>query len=1168
MPRIEPELQRLKEIKTLPSLLKYLKEDLNWPIGSDDVEDVTFDYDPAELGFDSASTAKIDEVRQLRPLTAGQKWGIFWVKFGKKQLPVQMLRRALGNLVVKKRASTKKSDKAAWHMHDLLFISAYGDDDNRHITFAHFSESEDSEKSLPVLKVLGWDDDDTLLHLKDTYKTLVTCLNWETTPTDDPEAWREHWSKAFKLTHKEVINTTKELVVELAQLATVIKKSVLTSIKAETEKGPWRKLMLAFKKTLIKDLDEDQFADVIAQTVSYGLLTARLSSDGQISLKNLVDMVPSTNPFLKELLQHFLTSAGMKGLFDVDEAGINDVVELLNRANAQAIRNDFGKKTDGEDPVIHFYEHFLGIYNKKLKVERGVFYTPQPVVTYIVRNIHEILRRDFALEDGLADTSTWSEVQQKHNGIKIPESIKDPARTHFVQILDPATGTATFLIEVIDVIYTTMINKWSKAGMSKSEMLKAWNSYVPNHLLPRLYAFELIMAPYAIAHIKIGLKLAETGYNFQSKERARVYLCNTLESWEAESEFEVFKALALEHKAVSEVKRLNHFTVIIGNPPYLREKTKGGKEEHKRIGDWVRFGGNGSPIFDDFIKPLTQLNQGMHAKLAYELSVMFWRVSLWSVLERGAKIGVIGYISPRAYIAGPGHAGMRGWIKSHVNYLWLTDLGGDNRGARKTDNIFNIETGVSVGICVKTPTPTNTNCKVFYRDVTGSAEEKLLALKTDDDAQASKWAECPPNADTFMPPATSDYMSWPKLTDIFPWQHSGVQFKRLWPIGESPEILESRWRKLLTLPDKDKGAAYVETDARLISSGPATKQSLRFTGIAQLPTNTPPPPASRYCYRSLDRQWALLDERLADRIRPGLLSTIGPKQIFALTLMSKQLGLGPAISMTCHMPDMDAFCNRGAKDVIPLWRDSLATKPNLPLDFLDTVSQELGHQISAEEIFSYCSAILATPRYAELFSEELTTPGPRIPISKSYEVFNKAATLGTKFIWLQTFGERWVSPNPCAKPGINGDARIHNPISEAPEDYPDDYHYNPVDHTLKIGNGSLLNVRPEVYYYSQSGFKPVESWLRYRMKKRAGRAGKDTTRSSLDAVRPPKWTFTNELLELLWVIEGCVDLWPELEGVLNEVTQGPLISLDKLPKPSDSERNEPEIGEQIQLRLI
>ena len=307
MPRIDPELQRLKDIRTFKSLLKYLKEELNWPIPDGEPDEVSFNYEPAELGFNAEASAEIEEVKQLRPLDTNQKWGIFWVKFGKKQLPVQMLRRALGNLVMKSRASSKKNaDVSAWKMHDLLFISAYGEDTNRHITFAHFSESTDSEKSLPVLKVLGWDEDDTLLHLKNTYKTLVTTLNWENTPVNDPDAWRKQWSSAFTLGHREVINTTKELVEELAKLATVIKKSVLTSIKAETEKGPWKKLMLAFQKTLIKDLDEDQFADVIAQTVSYGLLTARLSSDGPISLKNLVDMVPSTNPFLKELLQHFL----------------------------------------------------------------------------------------------------------------------------------------------------------------------------------------------------------------------------------------------------------------------------------------------------------------------------------------------------------------------------------------------------------------------------------------------------------------------------------------------------------------------------------------------------------------------------------------------------------------------------------------------------------------------------------------------------------------------------------------------------------------------------------------------------------------------------------------------------------------------------------------------
>jgi predicted helicase len=727
MPRIEPELQRLQEIKTLPSLLKYLKDDLNWPIESDKVEDVTFDYNPAELGFDSDSTAKIDEVLQLRPLSTNQTWGIFWVKFAKKKLPVQMLRRALGNLVVKKRTSTKKAERAAWEMHDLLFISAYGDDNNRHITFAHFSENEDSTKALPVLKVLGWDEDDTLLHLKDTYKTLIETLHWDKTPTNDPVAWRDHWSSAFKVGHREVINTTKELVIELAQLATVIKKSVLTSIKAETEKGPWKRLMLAFQKTLIKDLDEDQFADVIAQTVSYGLLTARLSSDGPISLKNLVDMVPSTNPFLKELLQHFLTSAGMKGLFDVDEAGINDVVELLNRANAQAIRNDFGKKTDGEDPVIHFYEHFLGAYNKKLKVERGVFYTPQPVVSYIVRSVHEILQKDFGLDDGLADTSTWAEVQKKNKALKIPEGIKDPKIEPFVQILDPATGTATFLIEVIELIHNTMVSKWDRERTSKSEQIRKWNTYVPTHLLPRLYAYELMMAPYAIAHMKVGLKLKETGFTAWEKlgpeNRANIFLTNSLEPWVSQLDLPGFQALAHEASAVNEVKKNRVFTVVIGNPPYsgvssnegpwieslLRSKLPDGS------GDYFSYNGlplnepNTRWLNDDYVK-FIRLSQAIASK---------------------SGMCIAGLITNHSWFENPTFRGMRQSTLHTFPQIHLLDLHGNSKkresgpNGDKDENIFEIQQGVAISLLVSG----NKGRVIRHAELFGSRAHKYLKLR-------------------------------------------------------------------------------------------------------------------------------------------------------------------------------------------------------------------------------------------------------------------------------------------------------------------------------------------------------------------------------------------------------------------------------------------------------
>jgi hypothetical protein len=275
------------------------------------------------------------------------------------------------------------------------------------------------------------------------------------------------------------------------------------------------------------------------------------------------------------MLQTFLKAGGRKGGIDFDELGIQDVVELLrgDETDLPAILRDFGNKTRGEDPVIHFYEHFLSAYNKKLKVQRGVFYTPQPVVSYIVRSVHELLQTEFGLADGLADTTTWGEMLKKHPGLKLPPLTDEPNEKRtispdepFVQILDPATGTATFLVEVIDVIHRTLAAKWKQQRLTDAQQRAAWNDYVPKHLLPRLHAFELMMAPYAIAHMKIGLKLAETGYRFGTEERARIYLTNALEPWVKQLPLIGFDALAHEAAAVNEIKRHKRFTVVIGNP--------------------------------------------------------------------------------------------------------------------------------------------------------------------------------------------------------------------------------------------------------------------------------------------------------------------------------------------------------------------------------------------------------------------------------------------------------------------------------------------------------------------------------------------------------------------------------------------------------------------------
>ena len=572
--------ERLACIRRFDQLVAYLRDELGWPINSDDFEELTFEYTPEELGIDAKNAAKIQEIKRLRPLVPGQPWGIFFVKFEPKRLPVVALRRILGQVAFKKRTSANKSERQAWAADDLLFVSNYGEGEERRIAFAHFSKPQDGH-DLPTLKVLGWDNLDTPLHLDAVASELTTHLAWPD-GEDDPNAWRERWRAAFKLRHREIITTSKELSERLAKLARAIRDRIGTTLAIETETGPLTKLMTAFQTALVHDLDEAGFADMYAQTIAYGLLSARITDPARRTADDFAAHM-RTNPFLRELMETFLRVGGRNGKaggpgIDFDELGASEVVELLDHANIEAVVRDFGDRNPQEDPVIHFYEHFLAAYDKQQKVSRGVFYTPRPVVSYIVRSVDELLRSEFGLTDGLADTTTWGGMAKRHKDLEVPDGT--PPDQAFVQILDPATGTGTFLVEVIDLIHRTMIEKWKAQGHGEWRIEALWNDYVPKHLLPRLYGYELLMAPYAIAHLKIGLKLYETGYRFESDERARVYLTNALQpAGDGQLTLDFLPALAHEAQAVNEIKQKQQFTVVMGNPPYLGEAGRGG--------DWI-----------------------------------------------------------------------------------------------------------------------------------------------------------------------------------------------------------------------------------------------------------------------------------------------------------------------------------------------------------------------------------------------------------------------------------------------------------------------------------------------------------------------------------------------------------------------------------------------------
>ncbi len=518
-------------------------------------------------------------------------------------------------------------------------------------------------------------------------------------------------------------------------------------LAAESEHGSLRALHKTFQTALIHDLSEDSFADTYAQTITYGLLTTAISrtdrSGGRESTaliaENITDMVPVTNPFLKEMLQTFLHVGGRKGGINFDELGIQDVVELLRgeETDLPAILRDFGNRTRGEDPVIHFYEHFLSAYNKKLKIQRGVFYTPQPVVSYIVRSVHELLQTEFGLEDGLASTVTWGEMAKKHvvpagnvgtqsqgsetsgkipslaldsgdpwnddhQKFKIPEGT-DP-NSPFVVILDPATGTATFLVEVIDTIYKTLSTKWRKQGMTDKQQAAAWNEYVPKHLLPRLYGYELMMAPYAIAHMKIGLKLHETGYRFLSEERARIYLTNALEpASDDKKQMEIEEwasALAHEVQAVNAVKRGQRFTVVVGNPPYSGHSANNGK--------WIaemlrkRFL-QSAGYFEVDGAPLGERNP----KWLNDDYVKFIRLAQVTIEQ--AKTGVLGFITNHGYLDNPTFRGMRQSLTQTFDQCCFFDLHGNSKKKEKAENggkdenVFDIQQGVAIGLFLHAP---------------------------------------------------------------------------------------------------------------------------------------------------------------------------------------------------------------------------------------------------------------------------------------------------------------------------------------------------------------------------------------------------------------------------------------------------------------------------------
>lgn len=913
---------------------------------------------------------------------------------------------------------------------------------------------------------------------------------------------------------------------------------------------PVRALYTAF--TALAPQTAPEFADACAQSLTYGLLGARWlarAAEPPFGVQTVRALLPGFSPFLRQVFAKLLALRAAPPLGPL----IDELIAFLDRTDVAAVFAPAGR-----DPIIFFYEDFLDQYDPQLRKERGVYYTPAEVVSYMVHAADAALRSRFGLPLGLADPTSWAEFA-KARGIAVPRGVRPDEP--FVQVLDPAAGTGTFLLRVIEVVHQRMMAAFAVRGLSTAASGAAWVEYVRHQLLARLHGCELMVAPYLICHLRLGLALSETGFQFTGDDQLRVLLTSTLELTDRQGTPRRGPAATAQARAARRLKETTPISVVLGNPPYDKQARAGRAAEQL----WVVAGkvpGRSSPasLFDDLRAVARARTVFSHHAALYNLYVYFWRWTLWKVLEqRGGQPGVVALVTASSWLSGPGFVGLRKLARELTEEIFTVDLGGDSLGTGPEPNVFSIQSAVAITMGVRAGVPSAQPARAQYRKVSGaSAAAKLAALaRLAEDPLGGPWqlASAGLEEPLLPPTGSAQWLAMPALADLCPWQQPGCMFSRLWPLCPQPAPLLARWRHFVGAEVTGRAALY---------QTPASGRSIHtrvgpLPRLAELPADADPPPLRRYAWRSFDRQWVLADPRLAKTESPSLWQCAADPQVFFASLISKPMSAGPAITVAAHVPDKDFFCGRGGKDILPLYRDPGGRVPNVTAGLLPRLAHLLGvPALPAEELAAYFYALLSAPDYSQRFAAALKTPGPRVPLTRSARLWQEAADLGRTLIWLHTYAERYTDPAAGRGeriPEVPGLTWVRPPtcLPEAPSHLA----YAAVAQTLTIGDGVLGGVRPEVWEFRVSRMQVVKKWLGYRTRRGAGRAARSA--NPLDQIRPAQWPpeWSGELLDLLRVLTLTVELWPAQEQLLTRICSGPLILAAELPVPTAAERREP-----------
>lgn len=795
------------------------------------------------------------------------------------------------------------------------------------------------------------------------------------------------------------IGTAKELANRMAGMTRMVRDLILSALQQEEEKaaqvksGVVRETMpgygaqtnwlhewlRAFRDTLIPDLYEHQFADMFAQTLAYGLFAARVHEPNRpFSRESAAVNLPRTNPFLRELFEQI---AGVR-MPDTIAWAVDDMVQLLKHADMAEILRDFGKCKGREDPVVHFYETFLAAYDPAMREIRGVFYTPEPAVSYIVRSIDWLLKTRLGRPKGLADEDTL--------------------------ILDTATGTATFLYFVIDLIHE---------GFRKQ--LGAWDGYVGRHLLPRIFGFELLMAPYAIAHLKLSMLLEQSGYTFGSDQRLGIYLTNTLEEAAKKSEMLLGQFVSREANAAAEIKHERPIMVVLGNPPYSGHSANKGEWITGLVRDYYQVDGH----------PLGERNP----KWLQDDYMKFIRFAEWRINQTGE--GVLGYITNHGYLDNPTFRGMRQHLMQTFDEIYVLDLHGNSKKKEKSpdgekdENIFDIQQGVAILLTVKVKTGTGearkAPARVFHADLWGRREiydgDQLTGGKYNwlwqNSAETTPWQELNPSSPFYLFRLQNDelmveYEKGPKITDILLLNGWGIATRKDYLLVDFDKtVLTTRFENIRKLPLDEAKEKYGVKDSPHWSLETARKQMSTDASDSVRPI----------LFRPFDSRFVFYEKCMIERgdHRYGLMRHMFDRNLSLITVRRAEVsGIPNHFFCSDQMSVLHSTSAKEGNFVFPLYlypaADELDTaagrRPNISPAFLKALAEKLEAPqegphglpkgVTPEDIFHYAYAVFHSPIYRTRYAEFLKIDFPRLPLTSNRDMFFSLAALGGELVGL------------------------------------------------------------------------------------------------------------------------------------------------------------------------